>query len=526
MRHKFYRSVIRLSGTYTVGNLAQNALTVLLVPLYTTYLSTEDFGVLALLMLTVSLATRLIWPPLAAAMARYYYKPEYRDKQQELVFNLLVLLAVKSLVLTVIYWACAPLVSELLFPGRDLTALVQLYAVVLLLEPAQKFSLALVRYRKMALYYVLVSLASLAVSFGLIIYLMAFAGMGLYAVAYGRICSLSLTVLFCLPVLIRHSKPRLNPSVLAEPLAFGYPLLVTGYSNLALQSGDRYVLKALGSLSTVGVYSFGYKISSLMLVLLVQPLANALRPLFAEKESDPNEQRSLIRNCATYYYVVAAGLALAMSVFAREVVMLFGRQSEYWNSWVIVPIIAFSYLQHGLGNFVGWGLTMANKAFHISGCLLFTAMLNIALNFALIPLWGLLGAAFATLIAYLVWNALKMYFSAKFYDLHFDLRRLVHVTVVGVALYAVALVFGMGPNVYVSVSVKVLAVLAFAPALLVSGFFTKAERQVLRNIRRRLRSEGPVATLQELLGRDKTLAEAAPVGETADEAVEALADET
>ena len=94
------------------------------------------------------------------------------------------------------------------------------------------------------------------------------------------------------------------------------------------------------------------------------------------------------------------------------------------------------------------------------------------------------------------------------------------------ALHAVALVFGMGPNVYVNVCVKVLAVLAFAPALLAGGFFTKAERQVLRNIRRRLRSEGPVATLQELLGRDKTLAEAAPVGETADEAVEALADET
>ena len=524
MRTKFYRSAFKLSSTYAVGNIAQNALTILLVPLYTTYLSTEDFGVLALLTLTVALATRLVWPPLSTAMARYYYKPEYRDKQQELVFNLLVLLVVKSLVLAVIYWACAPIVSELLFPGRDLTALAQLYGVVLLLEPTQKFSLVLLRYRKMARHYVLLSLASLVVSCGLIIYLMAFAGLGLYAVAYGRICSLALTVALCLPVLIKYSCPKLRPSVLKAPLAYSYPQLVAGYANLAIQSGDRYVLQAFGSLAAVGIYSFGYKISSLILLLLVQPLANSLTPLFAQKESDPAEQKRLVRNCTTYLYVVGVLMALALSCFAREVAMLFGRQKEFWGSWVIVPIISFSYVQHGLGRFVGWGMVMKNKPYHISACILIAAVLNIALNFALIPLWGLLGAAFATLIAYLVWNALKMYFSAKFYDLHFDLRRLVHVTVVAGVLYAVTFIPGMGGGVWLHVSMKVLVLLAFPVVLLASGFFIDAERRIMRDMWRIIRTDGMVSAIRKLIGPAGTPGEPADIEEQATDPDSLLAD--
>ena len=524
MRTKFYRSAFKLSSTYAVGSIAQNALTVLLVPLYTGYLSVDDFGVLALLMLTVKLLTRLVWPPLAAAMARSYYKPDYVDKQADLIFNLLALLLVKSLILTSAYWCVRGFVADLLELHRDLLPLVELYALVLLLDPLQKFSLAVVRFRKKGVHYVTASLASMVVSTGLIVYLMAFAGQGLYAVAWGRICALVTTILLCLPVLIANLRPRWRPSILKVPLAYGYPLLVNGYSNLIIQSGDRYVLLVLSSVGTVGLYTFGYKIASLIQLVLIQPLANSLTPLFAQKESDPVEQRSLIRNCTTYYYVVGLMMALILSVFAKEVAMLFGRRSEYWVSWVIVPVIAFSYVQHGLGRFVGWGMVMAEKSFLISAMTLATAALNIGLNFVFIPIWGLLGAAFATLIAYLAWNGLKMYFSAKFYDLHFDLRRLIHVTVVGVALYAVAFIPGTGAGVSLNVSMKVLLVLAFPVVLLASGFFLEAERKIMRDMWRTIRTDGMVSAIRKLIGPAGTPDEPADVEEQATDPDNLLAD--
>ena len=67
-----------------------------------------------------------------------------------------------------------------------------------------------------------------------------------------------------------------------------------------------------------------------------------------QREHNPEAQKHFIVSVATYYYLVGTFMALGLSLLAKEVIRLMASQPEFWGAWVIVPIIAFSYLQHGL----------------------------------------------------------------------------------------------------------------------------------------------------------------------------------
>ena len=159
--------------------------------------------------------------------------------------------------------------------------------------------------------------------------------------------------------------------------------------------------------------------------------------------------------------------------------MLFARKEAFWGAWVIVPIITYSYVQHGLGNFVGWGMGLMKKSFHISGTVLVAASVNIGLNFLFVPRWGMLGAAFVTVLSYIVWNCLKAYYSAKFYDLYFEIGRLLHITVIGFGLYGLSLLVTNNRTMEINVALKLLFFLGYPLILWGTGFFSKGEKEYL-----------------------------------------------
>jgi O-antigen/teichoic acid export membrane protein len=157
-------------------------------------------------------------------------------------------------------------------------------------------------------------------------------------------------------------------------------------------------------------------------------------------------------------------ICLAVSIFSKEVIQLMAKNEEFWASWIIVPVISFSYILHGIGNFVGWGLVMTKKAKYINLNVGITAFTNIVLNVIFIPVWGIMGAAIATVISYVIWDALKLYFSNKYYQLSFDLRRLGYITIVGFSLYFISAIAANTEYLAVNIIIK-LSVLLIYPAI-------------------------------------------------------------
>ncbi len=473
------KRTIQLGSIYSIGSISQGALFVLLFPIYTSFLSPQDFGIIGLMSITVSLLTRFVSSPLNSAFTRFYYAPEYREKSGILLFNLFLWALLIITCFAVIFWRISEYLAGILLQDRNLAHLLKIYALILFLQPFSSLFLCLLRMLERAKYFVFTSISSLLLSAGLTLYLLTVLKKGVLALIVGNLLSLIVTIIMVLPVFIKKSTFKLSRSTLIPPLKYAYPLLLSEYSNLLIQSGDRYVLRIFNSVSTVGLYSFGYQIAGILQTALVTPLKQALQPVVLKQEEDPEAIRHLLRMGATYFYLIGCAACLLISLFSREILMLFARKEVFWAAWVIVPIITYSYVQHGLGNFVGWGMGLMKKSFHVSGIVLVAALVNIGLNFLFIPQWGMLGAAFATMVSYIVWNFLKAYYSAKFYDLHFEVGRLLHITGIGFGLYGLSLLVANNRGIGTDVALKLLFFFGYPLILWGTGFFSEGEKEYL-----------------------------------------------
>ena len=473
------KRTIQLGSIYSIGSISQGALFVLLFPIYTSFLSPQDFGIIGLMSITVSLLTRFVSSPLNSAFTRFYYAPEYREKSGILLFNLFLWALLIITCFAVIFWRISEYLAGILLQDRNLAHLLKIYALILFLQPFSSLFLCLLRMLERAKYFVFTSISSLLLSAGLTLYLLTVLKKGVLALIVGNLLSLIVTIIMVLPVFIKKSTFRLSRSTLIPPLKYAYPLLLSEYSNLLIQSGDRYVLRIFNSVSTVGLYSFGYQIAGILQTALVTPLKQALQPVVLKQEEDPEAIRHLLRIGATYFYLIGCAACLLISLFSREILMLFARKEVFWAAWVIVPTITYSYVQHGLGNFVGWGMGLMKKSFHVSGIVLVAALVNIGLNFLFVPQWDMLGAAFATMLSYIVWNFLKAYYSAKFYDLHFEVGRLLHITGIGFGLYGLSLLVANNRAIGTDVALKLLFFFGYPLILWGTGFFSEGEKEYL-----------------------------------------------
>ena len=473
------KRTVQLGTVYSIGSISQGALFVLLFPIYTSFLFPQDFGIIGLMSITVSLLTRFVSSPINSAFTRFYYAPDYREKNGILLFNLFLWALLLITCCTVVFWKISEYLAGILLQDRNLAHLLKIYAFILFLQPISSLFLCLLRMLEKAKYSVFTSISSLLLSASLTLYLLTVLKKGVLSLIVGNLFSLIVTVIMIFPVFIKRSTFRLSRSTLIPPLKYAYPLLLSEYSNLLIQSGDRYVLRIFGSVSMVGLYAFGYQIAGILQTALVTPVKQALQPIVLKQEEDPEAVRHFLKVGATYFYLIGCAACLLISLFSREILMLFARKEAFWGAWIIVPIITYSYVQHGIGNVVGWGMGLMKKSFHMSGIVLIAASANIGLNFLFVPQWGMLGAAFATMLSYIVWNVLKAYYSAKFYDLHFEVGRLLHITVIGVGLYGLSLVIANNGAIGTDMALKLLCCLGYPLILWGTGFFSRNEKEYL-----------------------------------------------
>ena len=499
-----HRKTLALSGLYAFGNLIRRGVHVILLPLYTAYLTTADFGKLALMTVTGGVLAMLISTPLVTGgLMRFYHNPDFRDRQGALLFNLFVVLAVLSTAVAAVWFAAAGPICRTLLGDASLVGVVRLYAVALLLWPVSTFLLALMNQLQMGKLYIVVCFVeacavAATVSVGFVCY-----HMGLGAVVLGAAAGMAVTTLIALPVFVRRATFRLDRGVLGRPLAFGLPLLPEGLSRLAMQLGDRYVLRGFVTTAQIGLYSFGYSLSEVIDTAIGTPVHDGVNPSIRQLEHDPDRQKRFIRSSATLYYLLAVFAGLVLALYSREVVMLLATDPTYHPAWIIMPVVTLAFVQQALGPFLDWGMVMKNKSYHISGVLIFSALVNIGLNFWLIPLYGIMGAAVATLASYFLWNVLKGYFSWRFYGLMLDLRRLAHITMLAVAVYGLSLLVtwpdDAGGWLWIGVAVKAALAALFVVLCYFTGVLSRENRARLRGFPRHVRSDGLRAALAALV---------------------------
>ncbi|HEX4070061.1 MAG TPA: oligosaccharide flippase family protein [Planctomycetaceae bacterium] len=474
-----------LTVRYAAAGIGRQALNVLLIPLYTVYLDPTDFGVLALLTISGTLVLRTVETPVGNALQRFYFRPDYSDRRELLLFNLMLYAGANVLAILFLYRWAGNVLAGFLFHDPALAATVRLHGFVVAFSITTSLTGTFVMLLERSRIYTIASILNVVVTGVVSVSLLYFARLGVAAVVLGQAAGLLFQTLLCLPLLVQHAERVLNRDVLGEPLRFGYATLVSGYSNILIIAGDRYLLGFLRTVNEVGLYSFGCNIGNMVTLAIGTPVISGVWPTIRRMETRVEEQRAFVRQVTTFVCVAGAALAVGLSIFAHELIRLLASRPEFVAAAIVVPLLAFSQALQGLAAFTEAGITLGNKPAYCSVTAFAAAAVNLGLGFLLIPRFGILGAGCGALSSFVVWNGLNLYFSTKFYRLQFDVRRLLHSLLLGALLVAVASFLPTSLSPLILWPLKGLLAIAYPVLLVATGFLTPSERRVLIGLMRR-----------------------------------------
>ncbi|MBJ9991090.1 lipopolysaccharide biosynthesis protein [Paenibacillus sp. S28] len=408
------RKMLSSGFVYFASSLMTQLVNLLLIPLYTHHLSQEMYGQYDLILSMQMLLSLMIALGVHSGMIRFFN--EFDDKEglrnTALTFGLLwggLCIAAA--------WGVSPWVSGLIFGQADTAS--QYIPYVVMISVFSCLNLIYSSYYSMQFK----ALRSSSIPFAVLILTLLFVlllfirlDMGVIGILRAQLLAnaLVLAVLFC--VNIRRFRFMLRPEPLRRMLNYGTGLLLGDISAWVLGLSDRFLIKGYMNLSSVAVYSIGYKIGMLMNPVFINPFMSVFTAFKfrAYKEADGAEK---IRGMFRMYNFLGWLCVLGLSLFANVAVQLVA-PGNYEAAADVIPIISFSYFLSGSIAFYSLGLHIANKMRINYLITMLAAVLNVACNIVLIPWFGIYGSALATVISYAVTNIVFHHYGSKYYPLH------------------------------------------------------------------------------------------------------------
>lgn len=207
---------------------------------------------------------------------------------------------------------------------------------------------------------------------------------------------------------------NISMPILKESLSYGLPLIGFELSSLLLAQGDRFMLQHYLGSAAVGVYSSSYNLTSYLVEFLAAPFRLAIMPIFMSiwEKKGKEETQKFLSSALKVYLMIGIPLIFATSFMGREFITLLASK-KYVDGYVIMPWVISGIVIFSANSVYGAGLFLKKKTVALLSINFGSAVLNIVLNIFLIPSLGLVGAAVATLIAYLFQVALIINISFK-----------------------------------------------------------------------------------------------------------------
>jgi O-antigen/teichoic acid export membrane protein len=437
----------RLAGdslVYGLGGVANQAVAVLLVPIYARQLGPEGVGITGVLNSAIALGGIVVGLALPQAFFRWYLREAATraDSDRILGTTLAVRLAASLVGFALLLAAAIPL-SALLYGGEHLLVFA-LVAPIVLFDSFNAIPLSFLRARRRPRSYVLISISRAVIGTVLILGLVVVAGLGVVGVAIGAAAAAAIGAAIGLTALVRAGVLRLrfDAPLARSMLSFAIPLVPAGLAGWTLNLADRPLLQALtGSTETVGVYTLGYTAGLVINALVVQPFTLAWGASYWEL-SRSDDAAPVFARVLTWFLAVGAGVALLLSALGTDILrFLVGPAFE--TSRFIVPFSAFAYVLYGAYGISSAGLNITGRSRMLAATIGVAAVLTLVLNLLLIPRLGMYGAAVSTLAGYLVLVVLTGRIAQRHFPVPWQVGRGAAIVLIAGGLAAASL---LGPD--------------------------------------------------------------------------------
>ena len=409
------RRFLRFSLIYALGDALAKGARIVLIPYYLSVLEQSQIGELAIVQAIIFLSWTLLAFGLGFAVRRYYYDYEKAGQSDAFVSSLWVSRWLGGLPV----YGCLMLVGWWFYHWSEGTISLQLILLAIT-AGFLKGGLNVVEFwlniREEPVKYRAFTFSQFLLTTLLIIYFVTFQSLGVLGIVLGEIVSYSLFVLVSAFMLFSKSKPMLTVVRWKEVTAYCAPVLPHALFMWGLMGVDRLVLTEYVGKAEIGVYEIGYLLGS-FLSIVVRSMRAAWIPAYF-RGAERTDSKAEFAKTASIYFVCTFATALLGLLYAPEIIWLFSlwSPSSYSESATIMQIVLFGFVAMAVFLAINQPLLYEQRTGLLASISGFGLAVNLVANWTLVPRFGIYGAAYATVIAYVAISLLTLTIMRRFYD--------------------------------------------------------------------------------------------------------------
>ncbi|WP_419958035.1 polysaccharide biosynthesis C-terminal domain-containing protein [Psychrobacillus psychrotolerans] len=410
-----YKKLVGNSIIFGIGNFGSKILLILLVPMYTHYLSAADYGTIDIITTTSTMLLPIISMSIYEAVLRFGM--DKNESLQSVLTNALAITVIGILIALLIY----PLLSYYnIFGGL----LIYLY-IILILEAFLSITAQYARaIGKVKIYAVNGIIKTLVLGISNVLLLVVFS-QGIKGFFYSMIISNLISIAFYLiytSVLKNIKLNKLNIKLTTNMLKYSIPLIPNSLMWWLMNASSRYFILFYRGVEVNGIFAASSKIPAILTIFT--SIFSQAWQLSAIEEYNSESKSKFFNKIFNYYQAFLLIVTSAILVILKPLIKL-AFAEEYILSWHYVPFLLLSVVFSSFSGFLGTNYIAAKETKGVFKTSVIGGCLSIILNIVLVPILGGVGAGISALISFLVIWILRVYDTKRYIDININVIKLV-----------------------------------------------------------------------------------------------------
>lgn len=395
------------TALFSISTVATKLISILMVPLYTYVFTTEQFGLIEVIMTSINLISPILILSINDAVLRFSLSKEV-DRSLIFSYGLFI-----GLIGTILTFLVIPFLKQIGGVGNYAYAIIILLSLMSIYKILSYFAMGIERTRSFV-----ISNMFIAVAFAIFnyIFLVVFKfEVNGYLLSFILSNAIAFFILFYAvngkSYLTLKIFRKENYGHLSNMLTYSFPLITNSLMWWVTNASDRYIVYYLLGSSITGIYAVANKLPVILSSTI--GIFNQAWQLSAIKEYDSIEKNE-------YYTIVYVRLFSAVLVISSlliafiKIILEIFVSKDYYIAWQCAPLLILAAGLSVIASFLGANYIAAKEN---KGNMLSTfagAAINVSLNFILIPIYNLQGAAFSTFVSYALVVAYRLVDTRKY----------------------------------------------------------------------------------------------------------------
>lgn len=403
------------SFLYTLSNILTKGIGFLMLPIYTSFFSPKEFGVLDMLLITGNILSIIIGLEIHQAVARFFPEaPDHIEKRRIVSTAFWIILGTYVAFLIPAYFF-AGFFSIHFFKEVGHESLIRIALISYGFNFLYYFASNQLRWQMKTKENVFVSLLYSGLSALGAYFLLKKSNLGVSSVFLAQIAGAVIGLITSVYLAKDYYRAILDKATLQRMLAFSIPLIFSTLTIYAMLYVDRIMINSMLKSEDLGYYAFAYRVASVVSLVTIG-VQSALTPLVYNNFNNSDCAKQ-IANLFHIFLICSALLLLILFTLSPYIVLLIA-SDKYLGASPLIPWVAISMLFTGVTNFTP-GIFIEKKTHLILYINITSFLLNLVIGYCFIKLFGLIGAVSATSICSIAYFSMYYFIGQKYYFIPF-----------------------------------------------------------------------------------------------------------